>query len=111
LELRNRGTDDVLDLRSAVCSILCGGESWWRFGLWIALAIVGSPSARLRYALSCAAMLVASALPVLTACDVYRAPRQLGAYFRPAELSGDTAALTALTSIELLPRWIAALEA
>ena len=80
-------------------------------GLWIALAIVGNRSARLRYALSCAALLVASALPVFTACYVYRAPRQLGAFVSPAAVTGDTAALTALTSIELLPGWIAALEA
>lgn len=77
--------------------------------LWIALAILGRRPARLRYAVSCAALAVMSALPFVTAFLVYRAP---GA---PVPFSGgaiaDAAVPAALAAPAFLPRLLAAIEA
>lgn len=81
------------------------------FVLWVALATLSSRSARLRYALSCAALLAMIALPILTVCFIYRAPQSTAAWFGPASPPADTAGPAALAVSGFLPHWIAALEA
>ncbi|QOY88030.1 M56 family metallopeptidase [Paludibaculum fermentans] len=80
------------------------------FLLWVALAILGPRPVRLRYALSCAAMLAMSAAPVITVCLLYRAPRPAAVYQGPPAQTADAASTAALAVTALLPRWLAAIE-
>lgn len=77
--------------------------------LWITLAILGRRPARLRYAVSCAAFGVMSALPFVTAFLVYRAPG--AAILSVGEPIVDTAVPAALAASTFLPRLLAAIEA
>jgi len=80
------------------------------FVLWVALAMVGNRPVRLRYALSCAALLVMSVTPVVTICFIYRAPRPAALYHGPLAQTAGAAGTAALAMTALLPRWIAAVE-
>lgn len=80
------------------------------FVLWVALAMLGNRPVRLRYGLSCAALLIMNAAPVVTFCLIYRAPWPAAVYQgSPAQIA-DSAGTAALAVTALLPRWIAAVE-
>lgn len=78
--------------------------------LWITLAILGRRPARLRYAVSCAAFALMTALPFITAYLLYRAP---GAAVPPigGGAIADAAIPAALAAPAFLPRLLAAMEA
>lgn len=81
------------------------------FLLWVALATLRNGSARLRYMLSCAALAIMIALPVITVWVVYSAPV---AASTPADQVVDiahSAGSAALSAAASLPAWVAALEA
>lgn len=80
------------------------------FLLWLALVMLARQPARLRYVISCAALLVMSALPIVTACLVYQTPQKAAAYSGPIAASVDAAAQGAIAASGFLTRFIAALE-
>ncbi len=81
------------------------------FLLWIALAALRKGSARLRYLVSCAALAIMAALPVITAWGVYREPGAVSAQATPIVDIRGTAGPSILPVGVSLPEWIAALEA
>lgn len=80
------------------------------FVLWVALAMLGHRPVRLRYALSCAALLLMIAAPVVTVCLVYRAAGPATVYSGPFVRTEGAIDPVALAMTELLPRWIAVAE-
>ncbi|MGC4054700.1 MAG: M56 family metallopeptidase [Paludibaculum sp.] len=80
------------------------------FLLWVALAILGHRPVRLRYALSCFALLVMSAAPLVTVCLIYRAPGPAAVHQGLPAQTVDAAGSAALAVTAFLPRFIAAVE-
>lgn len=78
------------------------------FLLWLALAILRNSAPRLRYGVSCAALAIMMALPLLTACIVYRAPSSAGA--PPGQLGALPSASIILPDASRALSWIGALE-
>jgi beta-lactamase regulating signal transducer with metallopeptidase domain len=83
---------------------------------WVVLAILRNGPARLRYAVSCAAFIIMSLLPVVTAWVVYRAPLAAGIQHAAVDIaqSADRGAspadpLSWIAGVEawVLPVWIA----
>ena len=81
------------------------------FLLWIALATLRKCSARLRYLVSCAALAIMIAMPVITAWIVYRAPGAVGTSADEVVAIPDSAGPSILPVAASLPAWIATLEA
>lgn len=77
---------------------------------WAALAILRNGSARLRYFVSCAALGMMTLSPVVTAWVVYRAPAAAGLPHAAVAIA-DSPIPAALSSTDLLPRWLGVLEA
>ncbi len=77
--------------------------------LWIALAILRNGSARLRYYVSCAALGIMTALPVVTAWFMYRAPTP---WDMPGPVTSmpESASWSALPQAAWLPAWITTFE-
>ena len=81
------------------------------FLLWLALSMLGNSSARLRYLLSCAAMVLMIALPFITAWIVYRAPDAAATISSPIVAIPDDGGPATFSGVPLLYRWIAVFEA
>jgi beta-lactamase regulating signal transducer with metallopeptidase domain len=81
------------------------------FLLWIVLATLRNSSPRLRYLVSCAALAIMVALPVITAWVVYRAPAAASTPADQVVAIPDSTAPAILPVAASLPAWIAALEA
>jgi beta-lactamase regulating signal transducer with metallopeptidase domain len=78
--------------------------------LWVTLAALRNGSARLRYVVSCAALAVMSALPVLTTWVVYRAPIAASTQAAHVPDAPDSTALAGLPAAGWLSAWAAMLE-
>jgi beta-lactamase regulating signal transducer with metallopeptidase domain len=78
--------------------------------LSVTLATLRNGSARLRYAVSCAALAIMSALPVLTVWVGYRRPIAASTRAEHAVLIPDSVALAGLGAADWLPGFLATLE-
>jgi beta-lactamase regulating signal transducer with metallopeptidase domain len=81
------------------------------FLLWVALATLRKGSARLRYLLSCAALAIMIALPIVTAVVVYRTPVAATTPIDKVVDISYSASPETLSAAPSLSAWIAALEA
>jgi beta-lactamase regulating signal transducer with metallopeptidase domain len=81
------------------------------FLLWVLLAILGRSPARLRYAVSCAALAAVSALPFITACVVYQASGARNPRTELATSIASSAGPAAFSDPGFLTHWLAAVEA
>jgi len=76
---------------------------------WITLGILRNRSAQVRYVVSCGALGIMTALPVITAWVVYRAPAPAG-IANPWVDVAPSAGPSILAPAASLPTWIAAVE-
>jgi len=80
------------------------------FLLWLTLSVLGNSSARLRYVLSCAAMVLMMVLPFITAWIAYRASDAAATISSPIVAIPDGGPAT-FSAVPLFYRWIAVFEA
>jgi beta-lactamase regulating signal transducer with metallopeptidase domain len=81
------------------------------FLLWVALATLRKSSARFRYLLSCAALAIMIALPVVTVVVVYRTTVAASAPIDKVVDTSHSAGPETFSATPSLSAWIAALEA